>query len=163
MAKSKRIIVASAIVMAVASIALVHRAMAKGDDQAEIKALEERFSEGIKAKDVDKVMSVYVPDDTLFVFDVIPPRQYVGAKAYREDWKGAIAGMVGPITFEMLDLSVETDGKLAYGHNVQHFVSTDPKGNKTDMSLRVTDVYRRVNGKWLIAQEHISVPVDLAT
>jgi len=27
----------------------------------------------------------------------------------------------------------------------------------------VTDIYRKINGKWLIIHEHISVPVDLTT
>jgi hypothetical protein len=27
----------------------------------------------------------------------------------------------------------------------------------------VSDVYRRIHGEWLIVQEHVSVPVDLAT
>jgi ketosteroid isomerase-like protein len=31
------------------------------------------------------------------------------------------------------------------------------------MTVRVTDVYRKIAGKWLIVQEHVSVPVDLAT
>jgi ketosteroid isomerase-like protein len=29
--------------------------------------------------------------------------------------------------------------------------------------VRVTDGYRKIAGKWLIALEHISVPVDLKT
>jgi len=32
-------------------------------------------------------MKAYVDDESLVVFDVIPPRQYVGAKAYRKDWE----------------------------------------------------------------------------
>jgi ketosteroid isomerase-like protein len=31
------------------------------------------------------------------------------------------------------------------------------------MTVRVTDVYRRINGKWLVVHEHVSVPVDLNT
>jgi ketosteroid isomerase-like protein len=27
----------------------------------------------------------------------------------------------------------------------------------------VTDVYRKIHGKWLIFHEHVSFPVDLAT
>jgi hypothetical protein len=27
--------------------------------------------------------------------------------------------------------------------------------------LRVSDVYRKLNGKWLIVKEHVSVPFDL--
>jgi hypothetical protein len=32
-----------------------------------------------------------------------------------------------------------------------------------DLILRVTDGYANFKGNWLIAHEHISVPVDLAT
>jgi ketosteroid isomerase-like protein len=31
------------------------------------------------------------------------------------------------------------------------------------MTLRLTDVLREINGKWLIVHEHVSVPVDVAT
>ena len=30
-------------------------------------------------------------------------------------------------------------------------------------TARVTDGYRKINGKWLITLEHVSVPVDLET
>ena len=36
-------------------------------------------------------------------------------------------------------------------------------GNPIDMTLRLTDVLREINGKWLIVHEHVSVPVDVAT
>ena len=32
-----------------------------------------------------------------------------------------------------------------------------------DRWVRVTDGYRKVGGKWLIALEHVSVPVDMAS
>jgi hypothetical protein len=28
--------------------------------------------------------------------------------------------------------------------------------------VRVTDDYRKVNGMWLVAQEHVSVPIDFS-
>jgi ketosteroid isomerase-like protein len=36
-------------------------------------------------------------------------------------------------------------------------------GNPIDMTLRLTDVLRKIKGKWLIVHEHVSVPVDVAT
>ena len=51
-----------------------------GDEQA-IRDLESRFAAAFNTKDVDAIMKVYVPDRSLFVFDVVPPRQYVGADA----------------------------------------------------------------------------------
>jgi hypothetical protein len=32
-----------------------------------------------------------------------------------------------------------------------------------DLTVRVTDIYRKVNGKWPVIHEHVSWPVDLAT
>ena len=46
-------------------------ASSKGNDEAEIKALEQRIVDGAKARDVDAVMKNYVDDDSLLVFDVI--------------------------------------------------------------------------------------------
>src|SRR6516225_2474388 len=49
------------------------------NDEAKIRALEARFADAFNAKDADSIMKVYVPDASLVVFDVVPPRQYVGA------------------------------------------------------------------------------------
>ena len=32
-----------------------------------------------------------------------------------------------------------------------------------DLVVRVSDVYRKQAGKWLIVQEHVSVPLDAKT
>ena len=54
---------------------------AESGHEASIRALESRFVAAVNAKDVNAIMKAYVPDESLFVFDVVPPRQYVGAKA----------------------------------------------------------------------------------
>ena len=71
---------------------------ARADDQADIKTLEQRFVDAFKAKDVARIMSVYVPSETLVVFDVVPPRQYVGWNAYKKDWEDFLALFDGPST-----------------------------------------------------------------
>ncbi len=136
-------------------------AAASPADDAHVRALESRFAAAFAAKDVDAIMKVYAPD--VFVFDLVPPRQYVGAAAYREDWKALLSGFAGPIKFEMSDLTVTTDGAVGYGHSIQRISGVDPKGAPVDMTVRVTDVYRKQGGGWLIVQEHVSAPVDLAT
>ena len=70
------------------------------DDEAKIRALENQFAAAVNAKDLDTIMEMYVPDETLLVFDVVPPRQYVGAKAYRGDWEDFLA------LFEITDLQI---------------------------------------------------------
>jgi ketosteroid isomerase-like protein len=136
-------------------------ALSEPSDTAAIRALEARFAKAVVHKDVEAIMKSYSPD--IFVFDVLPPRQYVGAAAYREDWKGVIAGFSGPIKFELTDLVVTTEGTVGYGHSIQHMWGTDPKGAPADLTVRVTDVYRKKAGAWRIVLEHVSVPVDLET
>jgi uncharacterized protein (TIGR02246 family) len=136
-------------------------APARADAGTDIKALEERFVAAFKAKDVDAIMKAYTPDQTLVVFDVVPPRQYVGAAAYRKDWQTFLDSFEGPITVELSDLDVAADRNLAYSHSIQHVAGTDKQGKKLDLTVRVTDVYKKVRGRWLIVHEHVSVPVDL--
>jgi uncharacterized protein (TIGR02246 family) len=134
---------------------------ARADAGADIKALEERFVAALKAKDLAAIMKVYAPDQTLVVFDVVPPRQYVGSAAYRKDWQTFLDTFAGPIAFELTDLDVAADRNLAYSHSIQRVAGTDKQGKKLDLTVRVTDVYKKARGRWLIIYEHVSVPVDL--
>ena len=139
------------------------KAGADADDVAKIRALEDQFVAAFNAKNVDAIMNVYVPDETLVVFDVVPPRQYVGANAYRKDWEAFLVLFKGPLQFKISDLSITTDGNLGYSHSIQHVSGTDMKGQPLNFTVRVTDAYRKINGKWLIIHEHVSVPVDMET
>jgi uncharacterized protein (TIGR02246 family) len=136
-------------------------ASARADAGADIRALEERFVAAFKARDVDAIMKAYAPDQTLVVFDVVPPRQYVGAAAYRKDWQTFLDSFEGPITVELTDLDVAADRNLAYSHSIQRVAGTDKQGKKLDLTVRVTDVYKKSRGRWLVIHEHVSVPVDL--
>lgn len=136
----------------------------KANDMADIKALEERFVAAFRTKNVKAIMSVYVPDESLFVFDVSPPRQYVGAAAYTKDWEDLLALFPGPIQVNMTDIDITVGGgDVAYGHSIQHAVGTLKDGKKLDFTVRLTDGYKRAGGQWLIAHEHVSVPVDVLT
>ena len=130
-------------------------------DEAQIKALESQFSAAFNAKDVTAIMKVYTPD--VFVFDAGIPRQYVGAAAYRKDWTDFLATFKGKLKFEMSDLAITVDGTMAASHSIQHVSGTDTKGKPAEFVVRVSDVYRKAGGHWLISMEHVSVPIDFAT
>jgi uncharacterized protein (TIGR02246 family) len=131
-------------------------------ERAQIEALERSLNAGFEARNADKVMSYYARQG-LFVFDVTPPREHVGWADYKKDFEDFFAAFPGPVSNKISEQSITVVGDAAYGHNIQdgHFTAKD--GSATELVVRVTDVYRKLNGKWKIVQEHVSVPVDLAT
>lgn len=131
--------------------------------KAEIQALEDQFAAAFNAKDLDGIMKVYAPGPNLFVFDVTPPRQHVGWDDYRKDWQSFLATFKGPIKATVNDLAIFADGSMGYSHSIQHVTGTDMKGKPVEFAVRVTDVYRKIKGQWLIVHEHVSVPVNFDT
>jgi len=133
------------------------------NDEAEINASVQRLIAAMNAKDINGIMAYYSPDESLLVFDALPPRQYVGATAYRKDWEGFLAAYPGGVQAEVSDWKAETEGNLGYGHGIVRTSGQDKDGKPLDLTLRVTDVYKKMNGKWLVVHEHVSWPVDLET
>ena len=75
-------------------------------DQAAIKTLEDHFVSSFNAKDTKAIMSLYVPDQSLIVFDASVPRQYTGADAYTKDWDSFWAMFPGPAKMDLSELDV---------------------------------------------------------
>jgi ketosteroid isomerase-like protein len=146
------------------AVAIGFRGNAASDDNAQINTLYQNFATAVRHKDLDGVMAVYQPGPSLFVFDINPPRQHVGWDNYRADWKGFFGAMSRIPSFSVQDLGVTIVGDVAYTHSIQPMTSYLGK-SKSPMhaNVRVTDVLRKTNGKWLIVQEHVSVPVDFNT
>jgi uncharacterized protein (TIGR02246 family) len=125
--------------------------------------LESNFQAAFNARDINAIMALYTPDEAMVVFDAIPPRQYTGWSAYKKDWENFFATLPGPIDLKLTDLGITVGGDIAYSHSIQHVVATDKAGKKVEITVRVTDGYKKVNGQWLISHEHVSIPVDLDT
>ena len=136
---------------------------AKSGDEAAIRTLEQNFRDAVRAKDVDKIMENYEHGQKLVVFDVVPPREYVGWDAYKKDWQDFLSTFNGQVSFDIDGLEITAAATLAYGYSFQHVAGKATDGQPIDIVVRVTDVYRKTGGKWLIVHEHISVPVDIKT
>src|SRR2546428_14072303 len=108
----------AAMMLGTALLGLAAAADAKTDDQAAIKKLLNDLAAAFGAKDIDRIMSFYVPVESLFVFDSPPPPQYVGANACRKDWDGFLSHQSGPKKLEASDLHITTDGPTPLAHYV---------------------------------------------
>jgi len=131
------------------------------EDEAAIRALEDRFVAAFNDGDIDAIMKNYVPDSSLVVFDVVPRKQNFGADAYRADWVDFFSHFQGRPKIAITELGITVSGDLGFSHSRQHVTGIDKKGNAVDRWVRVTDGYRKIGGKWLIVLEHVSVPVEL--
>jgi ketosteroid isomerase-like protein len=137
--------------------------MATSENEAAIRTLQDNFIAAVNAGDVDAIMKNYVPDKSLVVFDVVPRNEYLGADAYRAAWEDFYTHYKGKPLFSLLEVGITVDGNLAFGYNFINLKGTDSLDHPVDRTMRVTTGYRKIGGNWLIAQEHISVPVDFAT
>ena len=135
----------------------------KAQDIADIKAVENRFMTAFRAKDVNAIMELCVPDESLVVFDVTPPLQRTGAEAYRKDWEEVFNRFEGTLQAEISDVDVIAGGDVAYVLSIHHVTGTMKEGKKVDYTVRVTDGFKKINGQWLIAHTHVSLPVDMRT
>jgi ketosteroid isomerase-like protein len=116
------------------------------------------YAKAISAKDIDGVMSFFAPD--MVSFDLEPPLRYAGAANKRERWQEGFAAH-STIAYEVHDLTVTTDGALAFVRGLNHFQGTLASGRTTDVWVRWTACWRQIDGVWLIVHDHVSVPADL--
>lgn len=79
----------------------------------------------------------------------MPPRQFVGAKAYRRSFENLLhRAFPGPVAeFAIGDLAITTEGTLGVSHRIDHLTLTDKSGALHRYVTRVTDVYRKTGGK----------------
>jgi ketosteroid isomerase-like protein len=135
----------------------------KAHGVAELKTIEDHFLTAFRAKDLDGIMALCVADDSMVVFDVAPPREYKGAQAYRRDWENVFARFSGPLEAEISEVEAVAGGDVGYVHSIHRVKGTMKNGTKVDYTVRVTDGFRKIKGKWLIAHTHVSFPVDPMT
>jgi uncharacterized protein (TIGR02246 family) len=128
-------------------------------EEAEIRSRIDEWVAAFRRKDIDAVMPMFAPDAV--AFDLVPPLQYAGREAYRKQWERLFASYEGAIEYEVRELSVTAERGVAFSHSLNRIHGTLKNGRKTGFWLRMTACWRKVGGQWLIAHEHVSVPVDL--
>jgi uncharacterized protein (TIGR02246 family) len=126
-----------------------------------IKASYAGWQHAFQARDLDGIMAIYAPD--VVAYDMVPPLELTGADAYRKDYTEFLAQFRGPVRTEIPNIHVEQSGDRAYAFGLERLRGTLTDGTAVDMWVRFTDGWERRKGRWLVAHEHVSVPVDMAT
>ena len=127
--------------------------------EALVRQRVEDWAKAVRARDIDGVLSLYATN--IVSFDLDPPLRYAGADNKRRAWQEFFAARTGPIGYEVHELDVTAEGELAFVHSLNHVSGTLANGHTSDLWVRWTACFRRINGVWLVVHDHVSVPADL--
>jgi ketosteroid isomerase-like protein len=131
------------------------------DDETQIRKQIDDFVNAFRTRDVNLMMSLF--SSQMVSFDIIPPLKYVGSDVYRKVWEETFALFQDGIGIEIRDLGVTADTRVAFSHCFLRLTAMMVNGHKTDYWERLTCCFQKINGKWLIVHEHVSLPADLKT
>jgi uncharacterized protein (TIGR02246 family) len=126
--------------------------------QSEVRALLDSWSEAIRIKDIDRLMSLYSPD--IVYFDLVPPLHYSGSAALRRNFVRWFDAWKSSIGVEIRDLHMLASGDIAVAYMLHRTSGTLKNGHEVDYWVRATVCCQRPDHRWLITHEHISLPVD---
>jgi ketosteroid isomerase-like protein len=128
-------------------------------DEADIRRRIDELASAVSAMDIERAMAMYAPD--IVSFDIGPPLRYVGAAAKRRHWMDAFAAYQRPLEYGIRELTLAVGDEVACGHSVNRVSGTLKNGHRSDVWLRWTVCLRKLDGVWLIAHDHVSVPAEL--
>jgi ketosteroid isomerase-like protein len=132
--------------------------------ESEIEVLLDRRVQACRAKDIDRLMSLYSP--SIVYFDVVPPLRFIGSDAVRDNFVRWFSEYDGPIGLETHDLNIAVSGDVVFAHMLhldKGNANLSEQQSKRGFWLRSTVCCQRSNNEWLITHEHISLPVDFRT
>ncbi|GAC1303028.1 MAG: nuclear transport factor 2 family protein [Steroidobacteraceae bacterium] len=132
-------------------------------NEAQVRQVIEPWAKAFRARDLDGIMSVYAAGDAVVGYDLVPPLQYRGSAAYREDYAKFLAQYAGPIDIKFHDVRVVAGEDVAFVHALERIIGTLKDGQKSEMWVRATSGLKKIHGRWLIVHDHISVPADFET
>jgi uncharacterized protein (TIGR02246 family) len=161
----RRSILAAFILTALASVAAdaqtKNAALATDESTAtkEIRAWLDRWTKAFTQMDVDSVMALYTDD--VVAYDIVPPLQYVGKAEYRTDYQQFFSQYEGNLHVEVRDLHVGASTDLGYASGLELISGTLKNGQKSNVWLRFTSLFRKSDGRWLNFHDHVSVPAEI--
>jgi ketosteroid isomerase-like protein len=125
-------------------------------NDTEVKALLDSRADASRAKDIDRLMSLYSPD--IVYYDVVPPLQFVGSAEVRRNFVRWFDEYDGPIGLETHDLHIVAGADVAFAHMLHVDSGTRKNGIVGAVWIKSTVCCRRSGDKWMITHEHISLP-----
>lgn len=129
------------------------------DTETEIRNLIEGWARAVRAKEIEGVLAHHAED--MVMFDVPPPVIVKGIDAYRATWPEFFKWQrEGEGSFDIVSLDITAGDQVAFATAVLRCGSKEELRKDDTPRLRLTIGLRKDNGRWQIAHEHHSFPLE---
>lgn len=125
----------------------------------QIRSLIERWAIAVHTGDMEGVLAGHADD--IVMFDVPPPQDGVrGIEAYRDTWPPFFEWQARGASFEIVELAVTAGAEVAYAYALLRCGQPEELAEHPEKRLRLTLGLRKEAGRWVVAHEHHSFPLD---
>ena len=124
-----------------------------------VRELVTNWAQRVEDDDLDGVLADHTDD--IVMFDVPPPYDGVrGIGAYRETWPGFFHWQTRGASFEIVSLEVTAGEDVAFAHALLRCGTREELEANPANRLRLTLGLRKEDGRWVVAHEHHSFPLE---
>jgi ketosteroid isomerase-like protein len=127
---------------------------------ADIDAITGVEAQLAKLNTMKELIQYYAPQAV--VYDAYAPGVFRGTKQIFDGFEQQFA-QGQSFTGAIPDMNILSDGKFGCAAMQVHFDYTLKNGTKGSITMRQLDAFKKIGGKWLIVQQHISFPMDPKT
>jgi ketosteroid isomerase-like protein len=127
-------------------------------EEIRIRALLEAWADAVRRHDVPAILAHHESD--IVMFDLPPPLQCKGIRAYEQTWDLLFRYHKPGAAFDFQELAVIAGLDVAFAVAIMR-CGPDSSSNPADKDgflFRLTVGLRKVDSDWRIAHEHHSVP-----
>jgi ketosteroid isomerase-like protein len=129
---------------------------ANANTQAEVMSVLDKFMDSYRKRDLPGLLSTLAPDDDLFLFGTGIDEKRIGREQFKlqaeRDW-----AQTEELGFNLNDYHISAAGPVAW-IAAEGVGQGKVGGQAIQFPLRMTAVLEQNNGKWYLAQSHISLP-----
>ena len=128
-------------------------------DERQIRTMIEQWAAAVHSGDLNTVLADHADD--IVMFDVPPPYDGVrGIDAYRDTWPPFFEWQARGASFDITSLEVVAGDDVAYAHALLRCGMPDELEANPANRLRLTLGLRKEQGRWVVAHEHHSFPLE---
>jgi ketosteroid isomerase-like protein len=135
----------------------------EAQDRALIEQALREAAAGVEAGDVEQLMAMFDQGEEVFLFDYYPPRS-VTSTELRRNFVASLETIDGAMTcfYEEIHPQLLSED-AAWSWAIMRVAFRTKDGAAVDLVVRVTDIWRKTDGRWRAIHEHASFPVDIST